>query len=115
MTDYIGLHDEYALVPPRTFVDCLTHEWTTAYRNALGQSGFPQVAFSDLGRQTECFAKRQRVRTLDRSYGEIAVQQYKHLDGARVFVGDVLRTLALLLPTLQRVPQRASFVGRLGV
>ena len=33
MTDYIGLHDEYALVPPQTFVDRLTDEWTTSYHN----------------------------------------------------------------------------------
>jgi hypothetical protein len=33
MTNYIGLHDEYALVPPQTFVDRLTHEWTSAYHN----------------------------------------------------------------------------------
>ena len=33
MTDYIGLHDEYALVPPQTFVDRLTEEWTTSYHN----------------------------------------------------------------------------------
>jgi hypothetical protein len=33
MTDYIGLHDEYALVPPQTFADRLTDQWTTAYRN----------------------------------------------------------------------------------
>jgi hypothetical protein len=33
MTDYIGLHDEYALVPPQTFVDRLTDQWTTAYHN----------------------------------------------------------------------------------
>jgi hypothetical protein len=33
MTDHIGLHDEYALVPSQTFVDRLTHEWTTAYHN----------------------------------------------------------------------------------
>jgi hypothetical protein len=80
----------------------------------LGQSGFPQVAFPDLGHQTECFAKGQRVRTLDLSYGEIAVQLNKHLDGARVFVGNVLRPLALFLLALQRVPQRASFVGYRG-
>jgi hypothetical protein len=33
MTDYIGLHDEYALVPPQTFVTRLTDQWTTAYHN----------------------------------------------------------------------------------
>lgn len=33
MTDYIGLHDEYALVPPQTFVARLSDQWTTAYRN----------------------------------------------------------------------------------
>jgi hypothetical protein len=33
MTDYIGLHDEYALVPLRTFVDHLTTHWTTDYHN----------------------------------------------------------------------------------
>jgi hypothetical protein len=33
MTDYIGLHDEYALVPPQTFVDRLTDQWTTEYHN----------------------------------------------------------------------------------
>jgi hypothetical protein len=33
MTGYIGLHDEYALVPSQTFVDRLTHEWTTTYHN----------------------------------------------------------------------------------
>jgi hypothetical protein len=33
MTDCISLHDEYALVPSRTFVDRLTHEWTTSYHN----------------------------------------------------------------------------------
>jgi hypothetical protein len=32
-TDTIGLHDEYALVPPPTFVDRLTDQWTTAYHN----------------------------------------------------------------------------------
>jgi hypothetical protein len=33
MTDLIGLHAEYALVPPQTFVDRLTAEWTTSYHN----------------------------------------------------------------------------------
>jgi hypothetical protein len=33
MTDRIGLHEEYALVPPQIFVDRLTHEWTTSYHN----------------------------------------------------------------------------------
>jgi hypothetical protein len=33
MTDLIGLHGQYALVPPQTFVDRLTDQWTTVYRN----------------------------------------------------------------------------------
>ncbi|MGY4500882.1 hypothetical protein ACVWYH_004813 [Bradyrhizobium sp. GM24.11] len=33
MTDHIGLHEQYALVPPQTFVDRLTDQWTTAYHN----------------------------------------------------------------------------------
>lgn len=33
MTDLIGLHGQYALVPPQTFVARLTNEWTTAYHN----------------------------------------------------------------------------------
>ena len=33
MTDHIGLHDEYALVPSLTFVNRLTEQWTTAYHN----------------------------------------------------------------------------------
>jgi hypothetical protein len=33
MTDLIGLHDEYALVPPQIFVDRLTDQWTTAFHN----------------------------------------------------------------------------------
>src|ERR1700759_4247613 len=32
MSDQIGLH-EYALVPPQTFVDRLTDQWTTTYHN----------------------------------------------------------------------------------
>ena len=33
MTDLIGLHGQYALVPPQTFVARLTDEWTTTYHN----------------------------------------------------------------------------------
>src|SRR6266404_6550802 len=33
MTDLIGLHEQYAVVPPQTFVDRLTAQWTTAYHN----------------------------------------------------------------------------------
>ncbi|WP_249148648.1 hypothetical protein, partial [Bradyrhizobium jicamae] len=33
MTDLIGLHGQYALVPPQTFVHRLAHEWTTTYHN----------------------------------------------------------------------------------
>jgi hypothetical protein len=33
MTELIGMHEQYALVPPQTFVDRLTDEWTTSYHN----------------------------------------------------------------------------------
>ncbi|WP_338830749.1 hypothetical protein [Bradyrhizobium sp. 27S5] len=33
MTNLIGLHGRYALVPPQTFVARLTNEWTTTYHN----------------------------------------------------------------------------------
>jgi hypothetical protein len=33
MTDHIGLHEQYALVPPETFVTRLSDQWTTAYHN----------------------------------------------------------------------------------
>lgn len=33
MTNHIGLHEGYVLVPPQTFVDRLTHEWTAQYQN----------------------------------------------------------------------------------
>ncbi|WP_316232853.1 hypothetical protein [Bradyrhizobium sp. SZCCHNPS2010] len=38
MNDLIGLHEQYALVPPQTFVDRLTHEWTTRYHNVPSAS-----------------------------------------------------------------------------
>lgn len=31
MTDSIGLHEQYALVPPQTFVDRFTHHWTEKF------------------------------------------------------------------------------------
>ncbi|MEH2479550.1 hypothetical protein V1282_002907 [Nitrobacteraceae bacterium AZCC 2146] len=31
MTDHIGLHEQYALVPPQTFVDRFTHQWTKEF------------------------------------------------------------------------------------
>src|SRR5947208_45278 len=31
MTDYIGLHEHYAIVPPQTFVDRFAQRWTTEY------------------------------------------------------------------------------------
>jgi hypothetical protein len=33
MTDHIGMHEQYALVSPQTFVDRLTDQWTTEYHN----------------------------------------------------------------------------------
>lgn len=33
MTDHIGMHEQYALVSPQTFVDRLTDQWTTSYHN----------------------------------------------------------------------------------
>lgn len=33
MTDLIGLHEQYALVSPQTFVERLTDQWTTSYHN----------------------------------------------------------------------------------
>jgi hypothetical protein len=33
MTDLIGLHGQYALVPPQTYVARMTDEWTTTYHN----------------------------------------------------------------------------------
>jgi hypothetical protein len=32
MTDYIGLHEQYALVPPQTFVDRFAQRWTSEYQ-----------------------------------------------------------------------------------
>ncbi|WP_420966831.1 hypothetical protein [Bradyrhizobium sp. B120] len=38
MLDFIGLHEEYALVSPQTFVDRVSHEWTTSYHNVPSAS-----------------------------------------------------------------------------
>jgi len=32
MTDYIGMHEQYALVPPQTFVDRFAQRWTKEYQ-----------------------------------------------------------------------------------
>ena len=31
MTDFIGLHEQYALVPPQTFVDRFAQRWTEIF------------------------------------------------------------------------------------
>ena len=38
MTDLIGLHEQYALVSPQTFVDRLTDQWTTGYHNVPSEA-----------------------------------------------------------------------------
>ena len=32
MTDYIGMHEQYALVPPQTFVDRFSQRWTEEFQ-----------------------------------------------------------------------------------